>query len=227
MDRSTDSGRHNTFSSVNIHNDTADSGTDNDNRVFVSEKELDRYRYYHPYWKKRGIVSEDIIERFDLGYDSATHCITMPVRDYNGKVIFVARRSVKTKFFNYPDSVHKPLYGLYEILQSMEQLKITRVERIFVCESMIDALLLWQSGYYAVAMNGLGSASQIEDLKKLPTRNIVLCTDNDEAGEKARKVLRDALNVKLITEIKFPPDRKDVGECTKEEITNISNWEIL
>ena len=81
---------------------------------FVSEDELDTYRYYHPYWGKRGITDENIIELFDLGYDKQTDCITMPVRDIDGNCLFVARRSVKTKFFNYPKGVTKPLYGLYE-----------------------------------------------------------------------------------------------------------------
>ena len=208
-------------------------------KTYVSEEELDEYRYYHPYWSKRGITDSRIIELFDLGYDKKTDCITMPVRDVKGNVLFVARRSVKTKFFNYPKDVDKPLYGLYEVSQHWVEYEVEehiedgtiginkRNQEIFICESMIDALLLWQSGFYALALNGLGSSKQIAELKKLPTRKYILCTDNDEAGRKAREVLRQQLRGKLITEIDFPSNRKDVGECTKDEIDNILDWEIF
>ena len=230
----------------NGHSVIADNLGENDKGV-VSEEELDEYRYYHPYWTKRGIVDERIISLFDLGYDKQTDCITMPVRDAKGHTLFVARRSVKTKFFNYPKDVDKPLYGLYEYNLERSKLDHTfmcvgrgcgkthmieqiakRFLNVFICESMIDALLLWQAGYFAFALNGLGSSKQIEDLKRLPIRQYILCTDNDKAGQNARKVLRDALQDNfLLTEIKFPSDRKDVGECMPEEIENILQWEVL
>lgn len=224
-----DFGRCNSSSNVSNMSDIVGCASSDDNNKqlvsqFVSEEELDRYRYYHPYWGKRGITDEWIIELFDLGYDKDTECITMPVRNKNGITLFVARRSVRTKYFNYPAGVEKPLYGLYELQVSSQS---DRYEQVFICESMIDALLLWQSGHYAFALNGLGSSSQIEELKRLHIRKYILCTDNDNAGEKARVVLRKALRNKLLSEIRFPPNRKDVGECTKEEIDNILNWEVL
>ena len=224
---------------------SSDCSSGRETTSYISEEELDRYRYYHPYWQKRGIRDERIIELFDLGYDSATNCITMPIRDTKGSVCFVARRSVKTKWFNYPQGVHKPIYGLYEYNRQREKLAYMYVGRgngksqaiaqimerlltVFICESMIDALLLWQSGFFAFALNGLGSESQIEELKKLPIRSYILCTDNDEAGEKARRELRKKLgDVKLITEIDFPNGIKDVGECTEEQINNILDWEVM
>ena len=200
---------------------------------FVTEEELDSYRYYHSYWADRGIVDENIIELFDLGYDLRTNCITFPVRDIEGNCVFVARRNVSTKWFNYPKDVEKPLYGLYELRQSfMQQYEgisdfYYGAYKLYVTESMIDCLLLWQANKYAVALNGTGSKEQLHILKNLPARQIVLATDNDEAGQRAREKLRKALPNKLITEINFPDNRKDIGECTKEEIENIEQWEVF
>ena len=208
---------------------------------YVGEDELDSYRYTHPYWAKRGIVDEQLIELFDLGFDKDTDCITMPIRDKDGTVVFVARRSVKTKWFNYPQGVQKPIYGLYEYLTVCQRLidesrckrsgkayLLNKISEVFICESMIDALLLWQAGYYAFALNGLGSSYQFAELQKLPIRKYILCTDNDDAGSKARQVLKSALgNSKILTEIQFPQNRKDVGECTEEEIKNILEWEVM
>ena len=191
---------------------------------YVSEDELDSYRYYHKYWTQRGIIDDDIIELFDLGYDVTSQCITFPVRDIDGNCLFVARRNVSTKWFNYPKDVDKPLYGLYELhYTGMHRW----VDKLYITESMIDCILLWQAEKCAVALNGTGSKEQIEELRKLPIRQYVLATDNDEAGKKARQKLRKALSNKIITEIDFPKDIKDIGECTKEQIENIERWEVF
>lgn len=204
---------------------------DSSNKDFVTEEELDKYRYYHPYWKKRGIIDEDIIELFDLGYDKETDCITMPVRDINGNCLFVARRSVKTKFFNYPEGVEKPLYGLYELYTDWSIAGIDELDlynySVFVCESMIDCILLSQAGWYAVALNGLGNSLQFKQLRDLPCRHLILATDNDEAGQQARKRIKKNVKGKLFTEIEFPKGIKDIGECIKEQIQNIKDWEVF
>ena len=96
------------FNVLGVHTNSADT--------FVSEEELDSYRYTHPYMYQRGLTDE-VIELFDIGFCADDSCITFPVRDIRGNTLFIARRSTKTKYFNYPDSAHKPLYGLYEISQ--------------------------------------------------------------------------------------------------------------
>ena len=84
------------------------------------------------------------------GYDINTDCITFPVRDKNGNCLFVARRSVNYKYFNYPQTVEKPVYGIYELYQLKKFPK-----EIYICESMIDCCYLWTFQRYAVALNGL------------------------------------------------------------------------
>lgn len=203
---------------------------------FVTEEELDRYRWTHPYWAKRGITDDWVIELFDLGYDREKQMITMPVRDIDGNCEFVAKRSVNVKFFQYPEGVSKPLYGLYELhhymmsdanpLFAYYQFYQGDAKEVIVCESMIDCILLWQSGYYAVALNGLGNERQFKQLRELPCRHLILATDNDEAGEKARQRIRSNINNKLISEIRFPDGIKDIGECSREQIDNILDWEV-
>lgn len=201
-----------------------------DNTVFVSEEELDSYRWTHPYWAKRGITDDSIIELFDLGYDKSTQSITFPVRDIEGNCLFVARRSVRTKYFNYPRGVQKPLYGLYELYNwskySDVVMNVGSVGEVIVCESMIDCILLWQEGHYALALNGLGNDLQMQQLRDLPCRRIIFATDNDDAGYNARLHIRKAVNNKLISEIQFPKDVKDIGECNKAEIKHILDWVI-
>ena len=149
------------------------------------------------------------------GYDEASQCITFPVRDKNGNCLFIARRSVKGKYFNYPSDVEKPIYGVYELYQLKEFPK-----EIYICESMIDAITLWTYKKYAIALNGLGTKNQIEELNKLPCRKYILATDNDIAGQRAREKLKKFIYNQIVTEVVIPSNRKDINECTEEEIKN-------
>ena len=172
--------------------------------TFVPEEELDRYRYYHPYWSKRKIEHNWILDLFDLGYDRETDCITMPNRDINGNCLFVARRSVKTKYFNYPPKVKKPVYGLFEIKKMMENRESWydkyNFNEIIICESMIDALTCFEYDRLAVALNGLGTPEQFEELRKFPCRKYIIATDMDARGLDARKRIKKELYGKIVTE---------------------------
>jgi len=187
--------------------------------VCVSEAELDSYRYNHPYMYKRGLI-DPIIEFFDIGYDKITNSITFPVRNLLGECMFVARRTVSGKNFNIPKNIEKPLYGIYEIHQ--RKFSVKDCGKIYVCEGLFDCLRLWCNGKYAVAGFGcLFSDYQVKLLNELPTRHLVLALDSDEAGRKATKKLRKAIKNKLITEVVLPKGRKDIGECTDDEINNL------
>lgn len=183
---------------------------------FVTEEELDKYRYTHPYILKRGI-SEKIVELFDIGWDSRLDAITFPNLDKNGNCLFIAKRSVKTKFFQYPKNVQKELYGIYQLYQLHPF-----PSEIYVCESMIDCLYLWTFNKPACALNGLGNEVQFKQLRELPCRVLILATDSDKAGLQARERIRmNMQNTKIIKEVILPKDRKDINECTPNEIQNL------
>lgn len=188
-----------------------DSNHSMDIRNYVTEEELNGYRFTHSYWKKRGITNPDLIELFDLGYDPATACITFPVKDENGNCLFVARRSVKYKYFNYPEGVEKPVYGLWELKQ-LDRFP----DEIIVCESMLDALTCWQYGEYAVALNGTGNEKQFNILRNVPCRVLIVGTDNDRAGNKAFERIRHSVTNKLIYRYEIPEIRRDSGKVTKD-----------
>ena len=182
----------------------------------ITEEELDKYRYIHPYMYERK-MDDRVIEIFDVGYDKETECLTFPIRDKNGNCLFIARRSVKTKFFSYPQGVEKPVYGLYELYQLDEFPK-----EIYICESMIDAITIWtHHNKYAIALNGLGNDLQFSQLNSMPNRTFILATDNDSSGTKARIRIKKYISNKIIKEILLPAHRKDINECTYDELENI------
>lgn len=182
---------------------------------YVPETELEKYRFYHNYMYKRKLTDK-IIDMFDIGYDKDTDCITFPVRDKTGGTLFIARRSVYGKYFNYPCGVLKPVYGVYELYQQQEF-----PSEVIITESMLDALVCWCWGKYAVALNGTGSKEQFAELNKLPCRKFILATDNDSAGRQARVKIRNNLKNKIITEYIIPNGKKDLNDLTEEEFKNI------
>lgn len=183
-------------------------------QVFVSEEELDSYRWVHPYHHKRGI-SDEVLELFDVGYDKKTDCVTFPVHDEQGRTLFVARRSVKTKFFNYPADVVKPVYGMDIIL------KQKRFDEVIVCESFFNALSCWTWGRPAVAMLGLGTEYQYKQLRRSRIRKFICAFDPDQAGERASQRFYDAMKgTKLVTRFLIPKG-KDINDLTREEFENL------
>lgn len=175
---------------------------------YVSDEELANYRFYHPYMFKRKLT-EEIICEFDVGYDKKTNCITFPVRDENGNCVFIARRSVQGKFFNYPTEVSKPVYGFYKIPKT--------VKEVIVCESIINALTCWTYGEYAVALLGTGTNEQYEILRKSHIRKFILGFDGDSAGDNACIRFKKALGDRaIITKLNIPRN-KDINDLTEKE----------
>ena len=185
---------------------------------YVSEEELDRYRYTHKYLYERGMTDE-IIEIFDLGYDEVSGSITFPVRNVAGTTLFVARRRVKYKRYEYPKGVKKPLYGLYELYNTdfISGSRNPNKYDIIVCEGMFDALTCWIYGKPAVALNGTGNELQFKQLRELPCRKLILATDMDKAGLDARARIKENVTNKIITEYIW--DRriaKDINAMKKD-----------
>ena len=207
-----------------------DLSRENDNssytQFFVPEEELDTYRYYHPYMYTR-CLTDEVIEQFDIGYDKRTDSITFPVRYWGavnfGRCMFVAKRNVKYKRFDLPNNMEKPLYGLYEIwalIQSRGSMEL--LDNIYICEGLFDCLRMWCNGKIAVAGFGcLFSEYQITLLQGLPTRKLILALDNDKAGREATARLKKRIKNKIITEVVLPKGKKDIGECTDDEIQNL------
>lgn len=179
----------------------------NNQDTFISDEELDKYRYIHPYMYQRGLTDE-IIERFDIGYDRERKEITFPVRDLEGRCVFVAGRSTGTKFFRLPKGKDKPVYqanrftgGIYKVA--------------YITESFLNCLTCWKYNKPAMAMIGTGNQRQYEILNKLPVREYILAFDPDEAGRKATERFKKYVHGKIIKELVYP-DGRDINDLQEE-----------
>lgn len=173
----------------------------------ITEEELDKYRYIHPYMYERGLTDE-IIERFDIGYDREREEITFPVRDLEGRCVFVAGRSVKNKFFRLPSGMCKPIYQAYAFTSG-------KYKECYIVESFLNCLTCWKYGKPAMAMIGTGNEKQYEILNNLPVRSYILAFDPDEAGRKATERFKKNVHGKIIKELQYPDDR-DINDLQDE-----------
>mgnify|MGYP002673341834 CR=1 FL=1 len=179
----------------------------NNQDTFISDEELDKYRYIHPYMYERGLTDE-IIERFDIGYDRERKEITFPVRDIEGRCVFVAGRSVERKFFRLPQGLNKPLYQGYRFCNGAYKVA-------YITESFLNCLTCWKYDKPAMAMIGTGNQKQYEILNKLPVREYILAFDPDEAGRKATERFKKYVHGKIIKELVYP-DNRDINDLQEE-----------
>ena len=173
----------------------------------ITEEELDKYRYIHPYMYERGLTDE-IIERFDIGYDKERDCITFPIKDIEGRCVFVATRSTKRKFFGLPKGYDKPIYQAYHF-------RCGKYRTAYITESFLNCLTCWKYDKPAMAMIGTGNQKQYEILNKLPVREYILAFDPDEAGRKATERFRKNVHGKIIKELVYP-DNRDINDLQEE-----------
>jgi DNA primase len=194
---------------------------------YVSEQELEQYRYYHPYMFQRKLTNE-IISKYCVGYQRdfrfeyeengvvkylpPQEVLTFPVRDEMGRCLFISRRSIYGKTFFLPKNIQKPVYGIYELPKNCKE--------VLICESVFNALTAVAYGRPAVALFGTGDQYQYEVLNKLPVRKYVLALDPDNAGENGIKKLKYAIRGKFLTRLVFPPTR-DLNDLQYEEFVNL------
>ena len=173
----------------------------------ITNEELDKYRYIHPYMYERGLTDE-IIERFDIGYDRERKEITFPVRDIEGRCVFVAGRSTERKFFRLPKGMDKPIYCSHLF-------RYGTYTTAYITESFLNCLTCWKYDKPAIAMLGTGNKKQYEILNKLPVREYILAFDPDEAGRKATERFRKNVHGKIIKELVYP-DNRDINDLQEE-----------
>lgn len=151
---------------------------------------------------------------------SDDNALAVPIKDDNGRLVGWVTRSdpAKGKVYLYSSGLKtsKVLFGSYNI----------KSEQKFVCltEGTLDTMWLDQNGIPSVALLGLNLSKHQEQLiSRLPTSEIVLCLDNDDAGKVAAKNISVRLsNYFPISFIELPKSVKDVQDVREsKEIINI------
>ena len=106
-----------------------------------------------------------------------------------------------------------------KVLFGANKLKSLHEHFICVTEGSLDTMWLWQHGIPSVAILGATmSEYQLNLLRALKVEEIVLCFDNDVAGQRAAGKATEMRSSSVLTStIELPSMYKDV-----QEINNIS-----
>lgn len=165
--------------------------------VTYDESVLDKYNSGYKWFKRfadDGILPSSQV-KFKIGFDEESNRITIPWRDYYGRLIGCMGRidnDIPTNFKYIPlipFPKHKYLYGLYE---NKEHIKNNKV---YVFESEKSVLQCDSFGVHeCVSLGGNQiSTTQVEQLLKLGVSEIILCMDE---GLMKDAIIRDVDTIK-------------------------------
>jgi DNA primase len=161
----------------------------------------------------------DTLKEWGVGYDSITNTAVLPVR-VDGKLIGLIRRKISTQ-----DDGPKYLYtsGMRksEVLFGLDKALKFNSNKIILVEGPLDAMWLHQYGYPAVAILGAGISQEQATLVRKHFWEVVLAFDSDSAGQKAIAIGARALSGLRTSSITLPPEKKDVQECTEDELVDV------
>lgn len=169
------------------------------------------------YFEKRGL-NRATIRKFCLGYDAYHNSAVIP---YSSKMTYYQTRSIAEKAFFKPkteDAGAEPVFNI-------NGLKLRTKEPIFVVESPICAMSVYQSGGNAIATCGTGGWRKVIDevKKKKPLGGFILCFDNDEPGQKASTAMYNELVALGVQVIEY----NIAGECKDPNELLMSNHKKL
>jgi DNA primase len=193
---------------------------------WISEDNLDAYRFRHPYLGGRGI--EESWQRFfGIGYSKRHRAITIPWRDEISRLITIKFRGIVDKKFWYdpplpPGLKAETLWGLDKVLKhGFRKLALTEAE--------IDGISVWQGGASkGIGASGIGgnqfNEAQANKLIRLLPEDteIITFTDNDKGGELAKERISDYLSGRFrLSEVDWTlidRDVKDANDLTAAEV---------
>lgn len=169
------------------------------------------------YFKTRGF-NDEIIERFNLGYDNIKKVVIIP---YDKSGNYYITRKTNNKVFDKPkteEAGKEPIYN---------GSALNETKPCFVCESPIDAISIMavNGDCNAVSLGGTGSEKLINAIKKKrPDCMLILNFDNDEPGRKATEKTAEKLTAENIDFIiaEYPADApKDANEMLTADIEQL------
>ena len=199
----------------------------------------------HQYFYDRGFTKDTAV-KFKVGWDKVRMRVTVPVFWGDGALCGVIGRVVLPEKINNKYSAkfrrtyrvgNETKYYIYEnfpvgeILFPLPQFELGKDGLAILVEGQYDCMWMHQLGF-TCTLSSLGSkltyikskklAPQVELLKRLGVRKVLLLRDNDEAGQKGIEhdynLLKHDFSV-YVTE--YPRGKNDPQQLTKKEASRM------
>ncbi len=155
----------------------------------------------------------------ESGHEHLSGCVVVPVFNDQGEVSELYGRRITNPVREANDHLYLP--GPHEGVWNAQEMK--RCRTWLLCEAAIDALSLWCHGFpnvtWTYGVNGF-SPDHWRLVRTVRPDRLVICFDNDEAGNKAANELAQKLEPEGIEawRIELPPGRdvNDVARTSKD-----------
>lgn len=164
-------------------------------------------------------ISDSSIAQWELGWNSETKRITIPVRDSQNRLKFVIERAVLPSQFPkylYPEHSEKSsvLFGACFLNPGM-----VRSSGILLVEGSLDAIRLHQNGISSVVaiLGSTLSKKQAEIIGRMRPKVVTTMFDKDSSGIGATFSVKQKLPRIPIYVCKYPKGCNDPAELTREE----------
>lgn len=151
-------------------------------------------------------------------YDRYRGRVMFPIIDVRGNVVGFGGRILSgdgAKYINSPESI---VYNKGKILYALNFAKKSGENYIILTEGYMDVISLHQAGF-TTAVAGCGTALTQDQARLLSkySKNIFLCYDSDEPGQKAAKKAIDLFrNLECNVKVLKVPDGKDPDEFIRK-----------
>ena len=160
-------------------------------------------------------------------YDKFRNRLMFPVIDVKGDVVAFGGRVLDKSEPKYMNTTETIVYSKRRNLYGINLAKKTKRPNFILCEGNIDVITLHQAGFDN-AVASMGTALTTEQTKILSryTKELVLCFDNDNAGQLATQK-----NIELLKDSEFNvrilqlPRRLADGEYVKQDVDDIIKFQ--
>lgn len=152
-------------------------------------------------------------------YDKFRNRLMLPVIDVRGDVVGFGSRVIDKTEPKYMNSTETPVYSKRRVLYGLNLAKKTKRPNMILCEGNLDVVTLHQAGFDN-AVASMGTALTTEQIRLLGryTKELVLCYDNDNAGQLAtQRALEMLNNTEFTVRVLKLPRRLVDGEYVKQD----------
>jgi len=153
-------------------------------------------------------------------YDKFRNRLMLPVIDVRGDVIGFTSRVMDDSTPKYLNTPETAIFKKRSILYGLNYAKTTKRNNLILVEGNIDVITLHQAGFdNTVAAMGTALTEEHISLITKYTKEVVLCYDNDIAGEEAtQRALGLLKNFDLSVKVlRLPRRRAENGEMVKQD----------
>ena len=152
-------------------------------------------------------------------YDKFRNRLMLPVLDHRGEVVGFGSRVIDNSEPKYMNTTETPVYHKRQVLYGLHLAKKTKRPNIILCEGNLDVVTLHQAGFDN-AVASMGTALTVEQTRLLSrfTKELVLCYDNDGAGQQAtERALQLLNNSEFTVKVLKLPNRMVDGQPKKQD----------